>query len=343
MQTAASQTPFGEAEQKEKDEDLLITRIESTLRRRMERDYAAKETRRDAHPKHHGLLQAEFQVLPDLPAELRVGVFAQPRTFRAWLRSSSASGVVQSDAKKDVRGMAIKLLDVGGEKIPESDEPSSQDFVMVSIPTMPLGTVRLFHDAIYYSIEWSPFLFAAKMVLTGQARVVKQLDAAKMNHPSPLDIRYWSTTPYQLGPDQAVKFSFIPVAPAASEPPAPLTDTYLTDVMERRLATQPVHYDFALQLRKEGMPLHDAAVAWDEAVSPFVKVARVTIPAQKFWTVERNQLAEALSFSPAHARVEHRPLGSVNRARMRIYKALSEFRHQRAGIPRAPQATGATS
>lgn len=318
----------------ERDEDALIARIEQVLRRKMERDYAPEDTKRDAHPKQHGLLQAEFAVLADVPAELKIGVFAQPRTYQAWVRSSSASGTPQPDAKPDVRGFAIKLLDVPGEKIPESDEPRTQDFVMVSIPTMPLGTVRLFHDAIVYSTEWSPLLFAAKMIATGQRRVLRELNAARTTPSSPLDIRYWSTTPYRLGPDQVVKFSVIPAAPGTGAPPSPLTGTYLTDVMQRRLATESVSFDFALQLRKGDMPVHDAAPRWDEAASPFVKVARLTIPAQSFWTTERNQLAEALSFSPAHARVEHRPLGSVNRARMRVYRALSDFRHQRSGTPR---------
>ena len=56
---------------------------------------------------------------------------------------------------------------------------------------------------------------------------------------------------------------------------------------------------------------------------------------QTFRTDERMRLAEVLSFSPAHARVEHRPLASINRARMRIYRALSDFRHQRTGLPKS--------
>jgi branched-chain amino acid transport system ATP-binding protein len=36
-----------------------------------------------------------------LPAALRVGVFAQPRSFEAWVRFSNASGAPQSDAIKE--------------------------------------------------------------------------------------------------------------------------------------------------------------------------------------------------------------------------------------------------
>src|SRR5258708_3290500 len=41
--------------------------------------------RRDAHPKAHGCVKAEFRVLGDLAPALRVGVFASPRTFEAWI------------------------------------------------------------------------------------------------------------------------------------------------------------------------------------------------------------------------------------------------------------------
>jgi hypothetical protein len=324
-----------EADQREPNEDALIARMEDVLRRKMERDYLPPATKRDAHPKHTGLLQAVFAVSAELPPALRVGVFAEPHSYQAWIRTSNASGKPQSDGVRDVRGLAIKLLDVGGEKIAESDEPGTQDFVMVSTPAMPLGTVRLFHDAIYYGTEWSPLVFAAKMFLTGKASVLRELDAIKILPSSPLEIRYWSTVPYQLGPDQVVKYSLLPTSGQPTPlPPAP-GSTYLTDAMEKRLAREAMTFDFAVQLRQAGMPINDARPRWDEALAPFVKVATVTVPPQAIRTEERSHLAEALSFSPAHARVEHRPTGSINRARTRIYRALSDFRHARSGTARA--------
>jgi hypothetical protein len=321
---------------REPQEDELVARIEKVMRRKLEKDYAPAETRRDAHPKHTALLEATFAVPPGLPAELRVGLFSEARSYKAWVRTSNASGRPQSDAVADYRGFAIKVLDVPGEKIAESDEPRSQDFVLLSHPRMPLGTVRLFHDAIVLSTRYSPLVFLAKMLLTGQGQVVKDLEAGKLLPSSPLEIRYWSTTPYRFGPDRAVKYSLIPTSGVTSALPSPLTANYLSEAMEKRLTDrkQEATFDFAIQFRKGDMPLHDASPRWDETVSPFVKVATLTIPAQTFRTDERNRLAEVLSFSPGHARVEHQPLASINRARMRVYRANSDFRHQRSGIPR---------
>ncbi len=303
------------------------------MRRKLEKDYPPAGTKRDAHPKHTGLLEGVFAVDADLPEDLRVGVFAEARSYRAWVRTSNASDKPQPDYVRDFRGLAIKLLDVAGEKILESDEPHSQDFVLLSHPSMPLGTVRLFHDAIVYSARYSPLVFAAKMMLTGRSRVLKELEAGKIRPSSPLEIRYWSTTPYRFGADRVVKYSLLPTSGETGGLSAQLPEDYLSRAMAQRLSTEGVSFDFAVQLRGDGMPVHDAAPRWDETDSPFVRVATLTIPAQDFRTEERDRLAEVLSFSPAHARVEHRPIGPVNRARMKVYRANSEFRHRRSGTP----------
>jgi hypothetical protein len=321
---------------REPDEDALVAAIEKTMRRQLEKDYPPAQTKRDAHPKHTGLLEAVFTVPAGLPAELRVGMFAEARSYKAWVRTSNASGKPQPDSAPDFRGFAIKVLDVPGDKIEESDEPRNQDFVLLSNPNMPLGTVRLFHDAIVLSTRFSPLLFVGKMLLTGQGHVLKGLAAGKILPSSPLEIRYWSTTPYRFGPDRAVKYSLLPTSGVNTPLPPSPGATYLTDAMEKRLTErkQEATFDFAVQLRKGDMPLDDSAPRWDETVSPFVKVASLTIPPQLFRTEERDRLAEALSFSPGHARVEHRPLAGVNRARMRVYRSNSDFRHQRSGTPK---------
>jgi len=312
----------------EKNEAAMIVEMTDILRRKMQRDYRQGETRRDAHPKATGLLRGSFRIEPDLPAEFRVGLFAQARSYSCWLRASSASGKVQSDAIPDARGLAIKLMapnDTG-----EGDETSlGQDFVLMNSPVMPLGTVKLFRDAVYYTIERSPLLFAAKMVATGYPNVLTGLLALRSNPTSPLDIRYWSTTPYLFGPDRAVKYSLRPTSVHRSELPAELGESYLSEAMQAHLSHHPASFDFCVQLRGERMPIEDAGKLWDEDESPFVKLATLDVPAQKFRTPEREALAEALSFSPGHALPAHAPLGGLNRARVRIYSALSQYRHER--------------
>ncbi len=306
----------------------MIAEMTDILRRKMERDYEKGGTRRDAHPKTVGLLRGIFEVESDLPDELQVGVFATPEIYDCWVRVSNASGKVQSDAIPDARGIAIKLMAHGGDGSAE-DASLGQDFILLNTPVMPLGTVALFRDAVFFAIESSPLLLAGKLLLTGKVGVLLGLAGLRGKPSSPLDIRYWSTTPYLLGQDQAVKYSLRPTSKHRSRRPAKPGESYLSDAMQAHLFGHVASFDFCVQLRKQGMAIEDASQRWDERKSPFLKVATLHLPTQSFRTPEREALAETLSFSPGHALPEHAPLGGLNRARIKIYQALSKFRHQR--------------
>ena len=89
-------------------------------------------------------------------------------------------------------------------------------------------------------------------------------------------------------------------------------------------------FHFMIQVQKDPsrMPVENTGVEWREKESHLIKVATLRIPAQTFRTGERDELAEDLPFSLAHFLIEHRPLGGINRARIEIYRYLSEFRHK---------------
>jgi len=318
------------------DEERLIRQMKVILQEKMSEDYPAGQIKRDAHPKNLACLQAEFIVEPDIPAELKVGIFQFPQTYPAWIRISSSSGKIESDKAKDLRGFAIKIMGVKGDRFQtQNEEKETQDFVLISYPVMPLGTVRLFHDAVYYSIKWSPLVFISRLVLTGNFHIINELRKARQNQTSPLDIRYWSTTPYICGTENVVKYSLVPTSNTKSSLPPILTDNYLTENMEKHLAANEASFDFMIQVQKDPirMPVEDAGVEWSERESPFIKVASLRIPSQAFRTTEREELAEDLSFSPAHSLIVHRPIGGVNRARVEIYRFLSEFRHKQNNKP----------
>jgi len=313
------------------DEERLIKNMEVILQEKMSKDYPAGITRRDAHPNTLACLQAEFIVEPNIPSELKKGIFALSQTYPAWIRISSASGKIESDKAKDLRGFAIKIMGVKGERFEtQNEEKETQDFVLLSYPIMPLGTVKLFHDAMYYSIKYSPLVFLARLVVTGDFHIINELRKTRQNQTSPLDIRYWSTTPYLYGADRIVKYSLVPTSQIQSSLPPKLTDHYLTENMEKHLVNHEASFDFMIQFQKDPsrMPVEDAGVEWSEKESSFIKVATLRIPPQAFRTKEREELAEDLSFSPAHSLIEHRPIGGTNRARVEIYRYLSEFRHK---------------
>jgi hypothetical protein len=331
MMTTTEKIPLNEAQ--------LIEEMTFILKEKMQKDYENQSVLRDAHPKHLALVKAEFIVESSLPEKAKAGIFKTPKKYNCLIRLSSASGKVQSDAIKDFRGFALKIYDVEGNFINQSSKPT-QDFLLMSYPVMPLGTVKMFRDAVFYSIKRHPSLLALKFLLTGKGSVLKALKDGKRNHTSPLDIGYWSTTPYHLGKG-IVKYKIVPTSSYKSTLPVPLTENYLSENIVNHLDHSEASFDFMIQFFKNESttPIENASIEWKESDSPFIKVATIKIAPQQFKTKQRSELAEHLAFSPFNALVEHKPIGGINRARAIIYQRLSDFRAEMNKISREEYTT----
>jgi len=267
-----------------------------------------------------GCVDAEFIVPEGLPQELRVGLFAQPATYRARIRFANATS--QSDKERDVRGMSIKVAGAGGENLTAG--VPDQDFVLNSHPVMMVGQTKTFLDLLK-AVEDGGAGEALFFVTHPRAAAVAL--ASRQHATSHLEIPYWSTTPYLFGPGRAVKYSARPSVDRATPLPDPLTDTYLHDRLTSHLSREDATFDFLVQFQTDGrkMPVEDASVEWHEHDSPFRAVARIRIPVQQVGAAD-GPSCEHLTFNPWHARSEHRPLGDFNRARRDIYRAMAAFR-----------------
>jgi hypothetical protein len=291
--------------------------------------------RRDAHAKHHGCVKAIFQVHNQgLPPELRVGVFAKNRVFPAWIRFSNASTDIQMDRFTDGRGMAIKLMGVANSKIlPDEKDEKTQDFVLANTPVFPLDT-----PAEYLSIssEGGKTVFHLfKYYLTHPAKIFVLAPLLFQTVSNPLSIRYWSITPYALGP-AAVKYSAIPCSMEDRAKIDKTHENYLREAMAATLHTSEVCFQFMVQLQNnaEKMPIELPTVNWDEKRSPFISVATILIFSQTFESEAQMEFCENISFTPWHSLPEHRPLGGLNRARKGIYQTISTLRHKANNAPR---------
>lgn len=325
LQIAEECPPAGEAQ--------YTLDLSERLKAKIIKDYPTGIMRRDAHPKMHGVVKAEFVVEPDLPDELRIGVFRDPRTFQAWIRFSNQNATMQADIKNDIRGMAIKLMGVPGQKILEQEEDEqTQDFIVISTNIFVTKDVQEF-DGLVKALTTGT-LPMAWFFLT-HWRVGWNLFKSMKKFANPLQMRYWSTTPYLFGTN-AVKYSAIPQSPATDSIPSNPTDNFLREAMVKQLTQGGVKFDFAVQLQTDPdtMPIEDPGVAWSETASPFRKVATIHILQQEFDSEAQRAFGENLSYSPWHSLPEHRPLGGVNRARKVVYRAISMFRHQYNHVPR---------
>jgi hypothetical protein len=306
------------------DEQAVIAEFIAFLKSASAKRHPTGPIQRFNQGRHSGCVQAEFTVLDNLPPDLRVGLFSVPRTFPAWIRFANASS--QSDSKKDVRGMSIRLSDVPGKNL--TPGATTQDFVLNSHPIMAAANTRDFLDLLR-ALEGSAF--PRILYIVSHLGTVRRGLASRDNPTSHLDIWYWSTTPYLFGEGRAVKYAVRPCSPTRSALPAQLTDTYLRDAMRAHLAKGEACFDFLVQFQTDSrtMPIEDATVEWKEQDSAYRPVARIRIPRQNIEEPGRMNLCEESAFNPWHSLIEHRPLGSLNRARREIYRAMAEFRRQR--------------
>lgn len=322
-------------EELEPGEEEAIQRLIARMKAMMERDRKRGIMRRDAHVKMHGLVKAEFTVLRDLPPELKVGLFAKPATYRAWVRFSNSVNTIRPDGERDIRGMAIKLMGVPGAKLlPGQEMESTHDFIVISTDQFPI------RDAAGFDALAAAFIgdVLDKIVyFTTHLDVAWRLVKSFRRFSNPLAIRYFSCVPFAFG-DAQVKYCATP-RPSASSPKAGIPFDPPENLLRRNAAAQLAQgdavFDFGVQFRNDpdSMPIEDPTVVWDESASPFRTVATLRILPQVFDTDERNAVGENLSFTPWHCLPEHRPLGGLNRARRVIYEALSGFRHETNGVP----------
>jgi hypothetical protein len=269
-----------------------------------------------------------FSVVPDLPKDLSAGVFKESRTFPVWVRFSNQNGTVSPDSKPDIRGVAIKLMGVEGEKLMQSDaDETTQDFILISDSRFVTKNVEEFDGLVKALVGGK---IAVGWYFLTHLRVLRNLMGSLRHHANPLAIRYFSVAPYLFG-DRAVKYSLTPRDPGQTKPPKDASSDFLREAMAAQLSSRDAVFDFALQFQVDPykMPIEDPGITWDEAISPFRNVARLTIPAQVFDTPERNEFGDNLSFNPWRCLPEHRPLGGIGRARRQVYQALSKFRHER--------------
>lgn len=325
----------------------------------LRRDYPnpGDVVKRDAHAKSHGCLKAKFTVSNEqLPANLRVGIYEQNKTYDAWVRfSNNHSNATRHDNIDDLRGMAIKLLDVPGDKIlPDEKQTQTMDLLMFGSPVFFLKDSRaygIFLDFINHG-SWAAVVSAwEQQSLSTVPELIKGFLTLRpilkqtMTYTNPLNIPYFSSTPYRLGtksdPNRvAMKFGIRRVACAGetfAEIPANKDDpnhpNYLRESLVAAMNQQDACFDLGLQIRSttEQTGVEDPRIEWQE---PMVNVARLTMAKQTFDTPVRNTYCENLSFTPWHALPEHRPLGRTNRARGILYNVISKHRHTENGVPR---------
>lgn len=263
-------------------------------------------------------LQAELEVLADLPPHARHGLFAQPRRFEAWVRLSNGGPDRAADAAPDVRGFAIQVRGLSGPSA-LGGECSHQDFLLIQHPAFAFAKtdefVGLVMAAARGPLHLLPY-FLRRYGLGGGLKQLKKLGQTfgKRFHGFAAET-FFSAAPIACGP-YAARVRLRPAAPQ----PAMAGTAWAQDVSDR-LAQAPLVYELQLQFFSDEAttPIEDASVDWP---TPYLTVARLTLPRQDSSAAAGRALdaqIEAAVFDPWAALLEHRPLGEVMRARKVVY------------------------
>jgi hypothetical protein len=323
-------SPSEEADMKELTELTL-----RTLRIK----YVQGPQQRDTHAKGLATVKGTFTIEPNLPEELRVGLFSKEKTYNCVCRFSNTDPNPKADIENDMRAISIKLMGVEGEMLWTDDkEAGTMDLLMMTAQTFITPDIRTFItlQTNLLHVYQSPRLGNLKLIwffLTHPGTMGRVL-RSEIQFANLVEVPYFSETAYRFG-EKAVQYKLQPHKEATSRlPGAGAPNNFLNDRLREDLAAGDVVFDFMvhMQVDADKMPIEDASVPWSETLSPPKKVATLRLQKQDVAPPGLHTTGEFMTFNPWRTLPEHRPLGWCNRVRLSIYQAISEFRHSRNGM-----------
>jgi catalase len=351
--TIASPVRFSDSvETHQEDEAETIAGLSATFDKILDttsKDYG--HAVRSVHAKAHAILQGTLTVAANLTPELAQGMFAKPGEHKVFMRLSTNAGDILPDAISLPRGLALKVLDVDGERLPGA-EGTTQNFVMVNGPVFQAKTADKFLGNLKLLAGTTDKLEGTKKVMSTVMRGVNTaLESVGIESPAiqsmggapnvdPLGESYYSVTPFRYG-DYIAKFAVVPVSSdLTSRTKQEIDGSEERDIIRTTLQGEMQLLDGVWELRVqlcrdlEKQPIEDPTVEWKEADAPFQTVATIHVGRQDSWDAGQVQkVNEEMRFSPWIGLAAHRPLGNINRARKAPYEHSAEYRARFNGCP----------
>jgi hypothetical protein len=312
---------------------------------------------RPVHAKSHGILVGNLQVLPNLPEPLAQGLFSEPASYPVIMRFSTNPGDMLADTVSSPRGLAVKILGVPGEPVPNHAGSHTQDFVCVDADafTAPdaagfLKQIKLFDktletpEGVKHAVSLSARAANATLGVVGLHSATLEGVGAPAVHI--LGESFTTVAPLRFG-DYVGKIGFAPQSENLKKLTGKSIDlgedyNALEQLIRHFFSQESAVWELKVQLALEPepkqtekdykFPIEDASKSWPADESPWQTIATVTIESQDSYSDDRQRFVdEQLSFSPWHATTAHRPLGGIMRSRLKAYEEAAAYRLQRNG------------
>ena len=273
-----------------------------------------------------GVTNAKLRIMADVPAQFQVGYVKPGVEYPAIARLSNANGAARADAKRDMRGLAVRI------------KVSDQEFHDLLATNSPVSHARDARQFVIFAraMAGSKLLLLPRLIFgVGPFEAIRMfrnvLRASRRQTRSLALEGYWSRGAVLWG-EAPARYLWRPANAAAGAPdPAKTDPDYLRHEFADRLRNGDVAFDLWLQayVDEQRTPIEDAAIEWTEKASPPVRVATLTIPQQDIDSAEgraAERLLDQMAFSPWHTTAEFRPLGNLNRARKTVYDTSAAHR-----------------
>lgn len=306
---------------------------------------------RAVHAKAHALLKGTLTISADLPPELRQGLFATPGEHPVLMRFSTNPGDILDDRVSLPRGLAIKVLDVDGERLPDA-EGRTQDFIMVNAKRFQAPNTEKFVGNLKQLAKTTDKLEGAKIalskVLSGinvalsavgiESAGIQSMGGAPQS--DPVGETYNSLTPFRFG-DYICHFGLKPIGAELQARAGEIIDVGddpngIREFVRNEMRGIHGEWAFCVQLCRDlnKQPIEDPTVEWKEEDTPWQQVATLrTVPQDSFEDTLVQQVNEETRFSIWTGLAAHQPLGNINRARKAPYEHSAAFRAKFNGCP----------
>ncbi len=334
------------------DEAKTTQALIATLRYINEKTFAdGGHAIRSVHAKTHGILQGYLEVDTGLRGDLAQGLFAKPGRYPVVMRFSTIPGDILDDSVSTPRALAIKVIGVEGERLEGSERDVTQDFVLNDGPAFGAPDPKRFLAKLRLLARTTNRAQRLKKILSAVMRQVQKVIVVITGRPNStvatlgghpethiLGDTFYSQAPLRFD-DFVAKISVAPKSPElkaltrsplnVNGVPNGLREAVL-DFFKKNGGVWEVRAQLCTDL--EHMPIENAAVVWSEEVSPYQRIARITVKPQLAWSEVRSSVVDdGMSFTPWHGLAAHRPLGGIMRVRKAAYEAAKKFRAERNG------------
>lgn len=302
-----------------KAEQALIARMEQDVRsvvRAAERTNGKPMRAQHAAP-HAGVRRAYVRIASRLPTDLQVGFLRPGAEYAAHIRYSSAASALSHGPRPDLRGCAVRIV-IGPNTI--------HDLLMANAERHHARDAWEATAAMWAYGGHNDLIGLLRLVTrVGPGRALAIASVLREQTAIPVDSlaseTWWSRAPYAFG-KVALRFHLAPLAP---KPRRLSARADLAGEFKARLKREDVRYDLRIQryLDPARTSLNDASQAW---LAPHETIAELVLPSQEL-RAEDEAFVDGLAFSPFNvAGAEFEPLGSMNRARSRLYVASQSMR-----------------